>query len=87
MLKIAIGDAFFVTFFVELQPVIKLKNKTKRQKNRFFFNIFLPIFSQKTANQKVKSAVIKLISQPFYSFNQQKLTKLEADTHNNWNKN
>ena len=50
---------FFVTFFVELQPVIKLKNKTKRQKNRFFFNIFLPIFSQKTANQKVKSAVIK----------------------------
>ena len=59
MLKIAIGDAFFVTFFVDLQPVIKLKNKTKRQKNRFFFNIFLPIFSQKTANQKVKSAVIK----------------------------
>jgi len=42
-----------------MQTVIKLKDKTKRQKKRFFFNIILPIFSQKKANQKVKSAVIK----------------------------
>jgi len=47
MLKIAIGDVFFVTFFVELQPVIKPNNKIKRQKKRFFFNIFLPVFLQK----------------------------------------